>query len=210
MLRTKYNQYARLMKAILLQYILITLLLISSHFPLLAQSSTVLNTAILDSSSLQISGSSNINEFKCIYEGIFNPPTLKHILHFQDNRFVIEGDTLKMIIEDFDCGRRGINRDFRNTLKNSDFPTIDIAPISFDNSDTILNKLNVSVSLAGVSKIYVVDFETSSPSNNVFRISGKQKLSMTDFGIDPPKAVFGLIKVDNELVIIFDIYLKRL
>jgi|TARA_R110001599_G_scaffold1889_1_gene9519 polyisoprenoid-binding protein YceI len=210
MQRIKYNQYDRLMKAILLQYILVTLLAISSHFPLLAQSPTVLNTVILDSSSLQISGSSNINEFECIYRGVFNPSTFRHTLLFQDNRYVIEGDTLKLVIEDFDCGRRGINRDFRNTLKNSDFPTIDITPIEFTNTGSLLSEIKISISLAGVTKNYTLNFESDSPSEGVFRINGRQKLTIRDFNIEPPKALFGLIKVENELVISFDIFLRHL
>ena len=63
---------------------------------------------------------------------------------------------------------------------------------------------------AGVTKNYTLNFESDSPSEGVFRINGRQKLTIRDFNIEPPKALFGLIKVENELVISFDIFLRHL
>jgi hypothetical protein len=198
------------MKAMLLQFILSILIGISFPSSLLGQNPSFLNTTIVDSSSLRIFGSSNITNFECIYTGAFTPTTFEHTIQLRNNAFAITGDTLRLVTEDFDCGRRGINKDFRNTLKNSEFPTIDITPIWFSNSDSTLNKINISISLAGVTKNYTINFESDSPSKNIFRIKGQQKLEMTDFDIDPPRALFGLIKVENELFISFDVFLRHL
>lgn len=123
---------------------------------------------------------------------------------------MVSGDTLRLGIKNFDCGRRGINRDFRNTLKSDDYPSIDVSILSFAPSDSLLEEVNVLISLAGAEKKYILEFTSSYSSDGIVKIEGKQKLAMSDFNINPPKALFGLIKVRDELTIDFALYLKTL
>jgi len=117
---------------------------------------------------------------------------------------------LKLGIKNFDCGRRGINRDFRNSLKSDEYPTIDLKLLSFAPSDSLLEEVNVLISLAGAEKKYILEFTSSYSSDGIVKIEGEQKLAMSDFNIDPPRALFGLIKVQDELTITFTLFLKTL
>lgn len=208
--KIKYNHCADLMKIFLRGIISVVLVTMSFSFSLLAQTETHFVTSIISGSTLQINGTSNIRDFQCVYEGVFNPDTLKHTVTFKERKLEVTGDTLHLKIDSFECGKKGLNRDFRNTLNYSEFPSIDISPIGFSKNDSLLSKMNVSISLAGVAKEYLLDFNSESSSNELFRITGSQRLKMSDFNIDPPKALFGLIKVDDELVIVFDMIFKLL
>lgn len=197
------------MKTILLRFLCTFFCAISSPFLLSAQSNDLFKTSIVADSKLLIAGTSNVTDFECVYEGTFSPDTLIHTLRFNDGDFSINGDSLELVIDDFDCGKRGINRDFRKTLKSAEFPTIKIMPLGFSDTDSLLNKMGVSISLAGVTNNYTLNFESSSPSMDIFRVKGMQQLNMTDFDISPPRTLLGLIKVDNELSISFEVFLKH-
>jgi polyisoprenoid-binding protein YceI len=46
-------------------------------------------------------------------------------------------------------------------------------------------------------------------SDNSITVSGAQKISMKDFSIDPPTFMFGTIKTGNDIVLSFNLILKR-
>jgi len=164
----------------------------------------------LNQSKLRILGTSNVTDFECIYEDGFESDTLTHSVSFGEDLNLVSGDTLHLMIDSFDCGRRGINKDFRKALNSDEFPTIDISILNFENNTDLLEALNVLISIAGVQKEYTLTFNSSRKDQNIVKVEGERKLSMTDFNINPPKALFGLIKVQDDLTISFTISIKTL
>ena len=209
-LNLKYNQYVGLMKTFLAIVIPAIFCTICFTTDTTAQIPEQIETVFLIQSKLSISGTSNVTDFECIYEGEMEKDTLSHSIFLSDSTFIVKGDTLALEIDAFDCGRRGINRDFRKTLKSTLYPNININLLNFKATDQLLKNMQVLISIAGDSKKYLLDFEVFSPSKDIFRISGQQKLNMTDFELDPPKALFGLIQVRDEIIITFDIFMKHL
>lgn len=175
-----------------------------------AQEKIPIKSTILNESKLSILGTSNVTDFECLYEDNFQIDTLSHSLTLDDRMVRAFGDTLNLKIENFDCGRKGINKDFRNTLRSDLFPSIDISLLSFVPSDSLLEEVNVLISLAGADKKYALAINATYQDNGVIQIIGKQELTMTDFNLEPPKALFGLVKVRDELTIVFTLYLKTL
>ena len=41
-----------------------------------------------------------------------------------------------------------------------------------------------------------------------FRLRARLPLRMTDFGVTPPTALFGMVKAKDDLVVTFDLYLQ--
>jgi len=205
------NQCTGIMKAMLLRFIPVLIFLALPLNTLTAQITYDIKTTFLsDNSELTIKGTSNVTDFECEYEGSFDRDTLQHSIQFDEKSYRISGDTLKLLINSFECGKRGINRDLRKTLKSSVFPTIDIVPLSFSKNEQLLNQMYVSISIAGAVNNYELFFESDTASSSSYRVKGEQLLKMTDFNIDPPRALLGLIKVDDELMILFDIMLKQI
>lgn len=174
-----------------------------------AQENIPVQSILLEGSKLRINGTSNVNDFSCLYDEAFETDTLRHLIKVGEDLVEVGGDELDLKIDSFDCGKRGINRDFRNTLKSKEYPFIVVELISVQNENGIPSKADVNISLAGESKDYAVPLENISFDKGIFTVQGEQVLNMTDFNIDPPSALLGLIKVKDRLTIQFSLRIKQ-
>lgn len=169
-----------------------------------AQQREQINTVILDDSKLTINGTSNVNDFECVYEEEFQEDTLQHTVAIDEAIAEVDGEQLILTIDSFDCGKRGINRDFRNTLKSDLYPTIQLDLKKVVQQDAERITAEVDITLAGVTRTYMVNFEEITYHEEGFlEVTGTQPVNMSDFGLNPPRALFGLIKVNDELDINF-------
>ena len=173
-----------------------------------AQSRTV-ETVILDQSSLEIKGSSNVNDFDCRYNEPIMPDTLYHEIEIEPSEVKVKGDNISMYVESFDCGKKGINRDFRKTLKSNEYPTIDVTleRLIYDDDQPVIAE--VLIYLAGISRMYQLDFTSLTQEEGTNRIHGSQIIKMSDFNLEPPKALFGLVKVNDEMTINFTLNVRQ-
>lgn len=171
------------------------------------QESFKVQSLILNESNLRINGTSNVNDFECVFNGDFEESSLTHKVYLGKDNLSVSGDSLALQIDSFDCGKRAINRDFRNTLKSSEFPNIVIHLSSIKRNSTTDSAL-VSINLAGVSKEYALPLSNVKTENGNVVYNGFQSLKMTDFNIDPPTALLGLVKVRDELMIHFELVMK--
>ena len=108
------------MKRILL--VLLFLVLVSfAKTNLVKNSKSVL---ITNQSELNINGTSNVSDFKCRYN-IKNLETPIRI-HYEKNNEVIRFENSMLVLENsgFDCGGKGINRDFHGLLQSDIYPRI--------------------------------------------------------------------------------------
>ncbi len=61
------------------------------------------------------------------------------------------------------------------------------------------------MTIASTTRNVGVDILLQQVDHNTFRIVGSQVISMTDFNIKQPTAMFGMIVVDREITISFNI-----
>ena len=61
------------------------------------------------------------------------------------------------------------------------------------------------ITLAGTSRPVTIDVTATQLAPNRFRLRGGLPLRMTDFGIQPPVALFGLIRARDELWVSVDL-----
>ncbi len=117
---------------------------------------------------------------------------------------------IKIPVFDFDCGRRQMNRDFYRALRAEIYPSIEF---SYKSARLVTNldpecapfQLDVKgvLTVAGVSKDINVMVDVEPCELNRFTLKGSKKIKMTDFGIEPPSAMFGLIRAHDELEVFF-------
>ena len=96
----------------------------------------------------------------------------------------------------------------RKALKSEDFPQITYVFIRGDvisnTSKELKIKLLGDLTIAGktnqISVLTSIDKSAASVT-----LKGQHKLKMTDYGIDPPKALFGTVKTGDEITIDFSI-----
>jgi hypothetical protein len=167
---------------------------------------------VRNESRLAISGESNVNDFKCEVDRYYRADNL--LLYsspgphyqFSDNQMVIN-------LMEFDCGRKLITRDFRQTLNADKDPQMVISFLSLDrlpNESTNIEQIRgrLHITIAGVSKETQIQLSINNMGNGTIHLHGNHDFSFTDFGIEPPSKALGLINVKNELEVTFDLILE--
>lgn len=165
---------------------------------------------VLPGSEVVISGTSNINKFNCRYQvaGLEVPVHLVYReelneIHFKNARLDLPSDC-------FDCGGKGINKDFKEILQTNKYPEIKLRLLYVDPPDRDSKKVGVGMEivLAGVSRKYFTQLDTR--TDGEILVKGTLDLKLTDFGLEPPKKALGLIKVDDEVKVNLNLKFKEI
>ena len=167
---------------------------------------------LTNDSKLSIKGKSNVNEFSCESEHELQQDSLNYSYKVLGDTVSVNGVQLDLEIDQFDCGKRAINKDFKSTLQYKDHPFIEIILnelVLEEATGIVPQQAKVTIKIAGVERHYTVPLNSFSTSEEQFTVGGNKLLYMTDFGLTPPSPMFGLIKVEDELNIEFELIVKR-
>lgn len=172
--------------------------------------------SIREQSSLTLAGSSNVNEFECTTYDNFSNGYVYIISEENKEVLNFNNAVLKINVKSFDCHNPMMNKDFYKTLNAKESPTIDVELLSAVplSGGKILKSqsgsfiADVSITLNNNSKADEIVVEWKKTGYNVFRFRGEKKIQMSDFGIESPVAALGLIKVNDEIKIYFDLYVQ--
>ncbi len=162
-------------------------------------------------SKLSINGKSNVNDFQCESEHKLQQDSLDFNYHFTGDTLTVDGVSLSLQVDQFDCGKSAINRDFRSTLKYKEYPFIQIVLnelVLEDTADIVPIEAKVTITIAGVDRRYTVPLTAFSSMEDRVIVGGNKILYMTDFGLTPPSPLFGLVQVSDELNIVFDLVIR--
>ncbi|HZW77939.1 MAG TPA: YceI family protein [Flavobacteriaceae bacterium] len=161
---------------------------------------------ILNTSSLKIKGKTNVNVFECDFNsrllnrsGFISLRNIENGIRFQDA-------VLQIPNSGFDCGNKGINKDFQTLLKSENHPQIEIKLLYKEQVNDRLAMVKVQLSIAGKSKIYQFPLEVDPSCQKKY--SGKWQLRISDFDLEAPKKLFGMIVIKEEIEIDFHLHVK--
>lgn len=168
-------------------------------------------------SSLSISGSSNVNKFACKCEQTLHPMRVDLQVQPGDQLARFTGAVLVLKTRALDCGHKGMNKDMYQTLEADQHPTIDIrleavryqpgySPEFCSEWVTMLASADLTV--AGHTNRVHLEIQGRQVGDDQYRFKSQLPIRMTDFGIEPPTALLGLVKVDNEITIHLDLTLS--
>lgn len=158
-----------------------------------------------EESRLWIEGSSNVNNFRCNagrYQSQVEPPT-------SDTSVKVEVD---VAVEGFDCGKRRMNRDLYETLRSKRHPQISFQYVStesmtyVDESDKYELIVNGRLTVAGQTNDIQFPLDAVIYEDGTIRATGSTVLKMTDYNVEPPSALLGLVRVDDELTVYFELF----
>lgn len=180
---------------------LIIFLLLSS---ILRGQDLLVSVAIDPSSEVRIDGESNINSFTCKFPSQ-QLPNLRdfHIIQ-KKNGLLFPELIIELKTTAFDCGNRGINRDFQALLKAENHPNISIKLIDILKKDQTYF-LKALINIAGKEGLY--ELEINQNKQNTAEIFGIWKLNIRDFELTPPKKILGLITIKDEIEINFKLFM---
>jgi hypothetical protein len=178
-------------------FLISVLLIISSSLP-----AEKLTDAGVDSQNyISICGSSNVNEFQLINSDLALDET--------DAAMESNGRyrNIRIAVDDFTSDNQRMVHDFREMVHESKYPYIKISIerrdlANFEETNGLTN-FSIIISIAGKSQEYTVPCDVFSTLNAEYTLSGSFSVKLTDFSIEPPQKLLGLIKVNNEVFINF-------
>ncbi|OEY73299.1 YceI family protein [Salegentibacter salarius] len=162
---------------------------------------------ILPNSNLSISGTTNINDFECDF----------NTLRFKDENFTVhysekanimlfKNSVLPLKNVNFDCGNRKINKDFHDLLKTEEHSKILLKLKEIDMSREGNALVTLTFNIAGINKDYQFPVEITRDKQLCF--DGKLQLNIKDFNLEAPSKIFGLIVLDEEIEINFNLNIQ--
>ncbi len=175
---------------------------------LMAQNGSEKRTVqILADSELTITGDTNINTFLCGFDTKRLERSKEISFSTLDNKLKFNNAVLILNNEGFDCGNKGINKDFHDLLRTDDYPTISLELIELKVQDESRAIADIKITIAGKHKNYTLPIEIVDSSIDCF--TGNLKLNINDFGLKPPKKMFGLIVVKEDIEINFNLTIHK-
>jgi hypothetical protein len=159
---------------------------------------------------LAILGSTNVNKFTCRFD-YYNNDTLQYLRNHRTGKLSFSNNRMAIPVRSFDCGAKQISNDFRKTLKSETFPELAIAFRSLENpfkqNDCFIDGV-IDITLAGVTTTYTVRYVVRLEKNTIL-LNGTHPVNFSDFGLEAPTKLQGLIRVDEVLNVEFNLVLKE-
>lgn len=163
-------------------------------------------------SRLWLEGTSSVQAFTCVTfdirgSGSLEPNTISQPLSSRVNASVI------VSVSRIDCGNEAMNKDMYRALRADVHPFISFNLKSADShgrdaSGWLEGTVKGDLTVAGVTNTVEIPVRLNVMADGKVRLVGSKRLSMRSFAIEPPTALFGLIRAHDELVVRFDIVVE--
>jgi hypothetical protein len=178
-----------------------------------------IQTAFLieNDSELYLNGSSNVNKFTCHCEQDFQRQPFEAGIYDQGRKLRFNSTFLNIQSEKLDCQNRRMNNDMHKTLKAKEHPFIKIQLLEAypKNRQSISGlydwtpfQAKAIITIADVKKQVALDVQGRRVDNNRFQFVSAKALYMSDFQLNPPSPLMGLIKVNDKIEINFDLIVR--
>ncbi|MCF8231749.1 MAG: YceI family protein [Bacteroidales bacterium] len=163
--------------------------------------------ALGESSKVTIHGKTNINTFDCRYSFDETKKAPSFNTSESSDHVVISDVTLKIPIEQCDCGNKLLNKDFQATLESEEHPYIDINISRLVFRKTLNKdkerKVWANLTIAGVTKWKQIDYSAKYSNDGVFYMKGRFHVNTQNFNIEKRKRFLGMVKVNDNVDISF-------
>lgn len=191
--------------AILIPFLAVTLLLAFNEPPK--------RWLVTSDSSIEISGTSNINAFECLNLSYKGNDTLYEEKAASPN-IIHLGGSISLEAEKFDCKNKFITRDFRNTLEADKHPEIKVRFLNLKvhkgTTEAEPVEGQVEITIAGISKKYDLKSRFNLCGKNKAQLIGEKAVSLSDFGLEPKSRFLGMIKVDDTVKVNFTLFIRSI
>lgn len=189
--------------------------------PMMTQSNlklpAVVPLAIDPASRVWLDGSANIVDFTCV-AGIIESNGFLNGFNAQSEGGRPHGEVQLQVsipIKNLNCGKPPINRDMRRTLNADSHPFIVYTLGDNKLVDPSNRNLNGSfdietfgeLNISGKTRTEKIIVKGQFIGTWQFRVTGAHTIQMSDYGLEPPSPMMGLIKVNDELTVHFDVIL---
>jgi hypothetical protein len=165
-------------------------------------------------SSIRIHGSTSVNRFICRLEAIPQNDTLSFHEGTRPGHLMFQRSTVRVPLAPFTCPNRMIKRDFMETLRAAMYPhiTLNFHDLQLHPSPArwAYEPVHgtVDIGIAQVTRTYYLRFDLEIYGRQSIVLSGRQVLRLSDFKLQPPSKIMGLINLADEVEVEFVLRLK--
>ena len=160
--------------------------------------------------TLKIEGTSNAHDWDMKAEDVSGELSAKVQNSLIEN---FNDADIQISVEKLESGKRIMNNKTYEALESEDHPKIKFQLKSVEDlysaGSSFSGKAKGVLTIAGNSKTVSIPFSGKVNGNDQFSVSGDYSLKMTEYDIDPPKAMFGSLKTGDEVTIKYDFVFKE-
>ncbi len=165
------------------------------------------------SSTLTIDGKTNVNKFSCAISQYMGTDTLVLREGGRNVKPVFTRGIVSLDASGFDCGMAAMTSDFHKTIRSKTFPAIVIEFILFERVPSYAYKEEkfkgiMKISLGGTTNLFEVDCTIEASPSGMIYLRGARNFKFSDFNLEPPAHMFGLVRVEDSLKVSFKLVLK--
>jgi len=159
-------------------------------------------------SKLTVSGTSSLHDWDLDAE-----QQKGQIVLNSTGEMTIEKLTLQVTAESLTSGKGSMDKNTYKALdtkkhKSINFQLTEVKKMTASGSDNYKADVVGNLTIAGVTKKQTISMDVQVAGNKV-TLKGKKAFKMSDFGIDPPKALLGTITTGDEVTITFNSILNK-
>ena len=166
----------------------------------------------IENSEVILLGNSNVTDYSCKLYDLSNNSHISIKSEVYGHTIKLENAVISLKSNGFECDNKIMTKDFYKTIKGAQFPEIKVEFLQFTLVQDIAKyqiqkdiPAKLLIQLAGKSNQYSTLLKSFSIHSNQLTMSGSIEVLMTDFDIDPPTALFGAVKTDDEIQVDFNI-----
>lgn len=178
------------------------------------ETSAYMEIELQPESRIWIEGRSNVGQFTCHATEKEGYALIAMKVEGTASTSDDEGSAeMRIPVECFDCGNDRMDRDLFHALKGADHREIRFELVEVtakDNGNASVKRMEGigELTIAGTTRQIAFTAEGTTLSNDRMRATGKVMIRMTDFAIEPPTGLMGLVKAQDGLTVNFDLVAK--
>lgn len=163
-------------------------------------------------SRLWLEGGSNLHDWSCDAGRLATEIHLEAREEGEDvpSPTAVDRVLVRVPVGQIVCGNGTMEGKLRDALKADRFGEIVFSMTSAEMVREVVDgmfavRARGTLTVAGVARPLVLDVTGSDTGDGGLRIQGRVPLRMTDFGVEPPTALLGVLKTHDELIVLFDL-----
>jgi len=174
-----------------------------------------LRLAVRPDSRLWLEGSSNVRDWRCEATSLDASVDIDDAMHAAGSTAArIRGVQVRVPTHALTCGRSQMDHIMYKALHVDDAPEcrqivgrFDVVSSAAGARPTLV--MQGTLRIAGRERVVRMPVELEEQPDGSVRAKGALPILMTDYGISPPTALFGVLRTENRIIVKFDLLVDR-